>query len=206
MNMRLSDSNPVTPQRWRSEFQSVLPDDAIVFSDVGGHMLFNIQHLHFKETQRFALNMGFASMGHGTCAPIGAALAQPGRPVFGIVGDGCFTMNGMELLTAVEYEIPVIWIVENNNMHGITWHGSKLVGSGRPLDCVRLKRNVHAASIARAMGLDAWTVRTADEVVPAIEGALRCGGPALIEIQVDPNVPPPLIDRARTVSGAATDA
>jgi acetolactate synthase-1/2/3 large subunit len=205
MEMRLSDSEPVTPQRWRAELQDVLPHDAIVFSDVGGHMLFNIKHLHFRDTQRFALNLGFASMGHGTCAPIGAALAFPDRPVFSIAGDGCFTMNGMELLTAVEYEIPVIWMIENNNMHGITWHGSQLIGSGRPMDCVKLKRAVHVAAIARAMGLQTWVVRSADEVIPAVEGALRCGGPALIEVLVDPSVPPPLIDRARSISGSAND-
>lgn len=205
MLQRMSDSEPVTPQRWRSEFQEVLPHDGIVFSDVGGHMLFNIKHLHFRDTQRFALNMGFASMGHGTCAPIGAALAQPNRRVFAIVGDGCFTMNGMDLLTAVEYGIPVIWIVENNNMHGITWHGSQLIGNGQALDCVRLKKPVHVAAIARAMGLEAWVVRRPSEVIPAVRDAMQCGGPALIEILVDPSVPPPLVDRARSIAGAAND-
>ncbi len=205
MDMRLADTEPVTPQRWRAELQAVLPEDAIVFSDVGGHMLFNIRHLHFRDTQRFALNMGFASMGHGTCAAIGAALASPERRVFAIVGDGCFAMNGMELLTAVEYQIPVVWIVENNNMHGITWHGSQMIGSGRALDCVKLQRATHIASIGRAMGLDAWTVSRADEVIPAVRGALKCGGPALIEVIVDPSIPPPLVDRAKSISGAAND-
>jgi acetolactate synthase-1/2/3 large subunit len=203
MHQRLSDAEPVTPQRWRAELQEVLPDDAIVFSDIGGHMLFNIKHLHFRDTQRFALNLGFASMGHGTCAPIGAALAFPDRPVFAIVGDGCFSMNGMELLTAVEYQIPLVWIVENNNMHGITWHGSQLIGSGEALDCVRLKHPIQVAAIARAMGLKAQVVRRASEVIPAVQEALSCGGPALIEVLTDPSIPPPLIDRARSISGAA---
>ena len=53
-------------------------------------------------------------------APVGAALGSTKRPIFAIIGDACFTMNGLELLTAVEYDTPVIWVVENNNMHGIT--------------------------------------------------------------------------------------
>src|SRR5262249_13196947 len=125
MELRQSDQVPVTPQRWHADLQEVLPDDAIVFSDIDGHMLHNIHELTIGEQQRFIINLGFGSMGHGVVAPIGAALANPDRPVFALVGDGCFSMNGMDLLTAVDHNIPVIWIVENNNMHSITYHCSK---------------------------------------------------------------------------------
>ncbi len=181
--------------------EEVLPDNAIVFSDIGGHMLFNIHHLCIKERQRFVLNLGFGSMGHGTVAPIGAALAHPNRPVFAIVGDGCFTMNGMDLLTAAECDVPVIWIVENNNMHGITWHGSKLVGQRKPLDAVVYRRPLEIAAIARAMGLHASVVDAPDRLQQAVRDALALGGPALIEVRVDGRIAPPLGDRAKTIAG-----
>ncbi|MBK6695075.1 MAG: thiamine pyrophosphate-binding protein [Myxococcales bacterium] len=92
---RRSLAVPITPERWRVELQKVLPADAVIFSDIGGHMLFNIHNLVIGAGQKFVLNMGFGSMGHGTVAPIGAALACPARPVIAIVGDGCFTMNGL---------------------------------------------------------------------------------------------------------------
>lgn len=198
---RVSEAVPLMPQRWRCDLQSVLPDDAIVFSDIGGHMLFNLHHLCIKERQRFVLNLGFGSMGHGTVAPIGAALAHPNRPVFALVGDGCFTMNGMDLLTAVECGVPVVWIVENNNMHGITWHGSKLVGQRRPLDAVVYRRPLEVAAIARAMGLHAWIVDAPERLQQAVRDALALGGPALIEVRVDGRVAPPLGDRAKTIAG-----
>jgi acetolactate synthase-1/2/3 large subunit len=200
--LRDSDQVPLTPQRWRKDFQEVLPDDAIVFSDIGGHMLSNIHYLTIKEGQRFVLNLGFGSMGHGTVAPIGAALAMPRRPVFAIVGDGCFTMNGMELLTAAEHGIPrLVWIVENNNMHGITYHGSRLVGSRVPLASVKYKRSLEIASMARAMGLAAWVVDKPNQMQETVQQALGTLGPSLIEVRTDPNIPPPLGDRAKSIAG-----
>lgn len=192
---------PLTPQRWRVDLEEVLPDDAIVFSDIGGHMLFNLHDLCMRGQQEFFINLGFGSMGHGTVAPIGAALAVPNRPVFAIVGDGCFAMNGMDLLTAAEYDIPVIWIVENNNMHGITWHGSKLVGDGKPLDSVKYRRPIEIAAIARAMGVHSWVVDAPGKIQAAVAEALRLRGPALIEVRVDGSICPPLGARAKSLAG-----
>lgn len=195
-----SDSVPVTPQRWRADLQEVLPSDAMVFSDIGGHMLFNIHHLCIQEGQRFVLNLGFGSMGHGTASPIGAALADPRRPVISIVGDGCLTMNGMELITAAEYDIPVVWIVEHNNMHGITWHGSRQVGRKIPMDSVRYRKKLDIAGIASAMGLASFIVDGPGQMQRILPEALKVPGPSLIEVRVDPEVPPPLGDRAKSVS------
>jgi len=200
-DLRASNATPLTPQRWRADLQAALPENATVFSDIGGHMLFNIHELCIRARQKFVINLGFGSMGHGTCAPIGAAIADPARPVISIIGDGCFTMNGMELITAAEYRVPVVWIVENNQMHGITWHGSKLVSNGKAMDAIRYKRGLEIAAIARAMGLPAWVVDRPGQMQEVLAEALRMGAPALIEVRVDGSIPPPLGDRAKTVAG-----
>jgi len=200
-DLRQRESIPLSPQRWRCDLQQVLPEDAIIFSDIGGHMLFNLHHLCIGRQQRFILNLGFGSMGHGTAAPIGAALAELGVPIVAIIGDGCFTMNGMELLTAVEYDVPVIWIVENNNMHGITWHGSKLVGDRRPLESVRYRQPLAPAAIARAMGMQSWIVEAPGQLQEVFTTASRRNEPGLIEVRIDGTLPPPLGDRAKTIAG-----
>ena len=191
----MSDAAPVTPPRWRVDLEAVLPDDAVIYSDIGGHMLFNIHHLCIRERQRFVLNLGFGSMGHGTCAPIGTALAHPGRAVVAIVGDACFTMNGMELLTAAEYGVPVVWVVENNQMHGITYHGSAMVGRKQPLECVRYQRPIEVAAMR------AWVVGRPGQMGEIAAEALRLREPCVIEVRVDPSIPPPLGDRARSLAG-----
>jgi acetolactate synthase I/II/III large subunit len=199
--LRQSSAVPVTPQRWRVDLGRVLPNDAIVFSDVGGHMLFNIHDLCITDGQRFVLNLGFGSMGHGTAAPIGAALACPNRPIISIIGDACFAMQGMELLTAVEYDLPVIWIVENNQMHGISWFGSQLVGDRQPLHAIRNRRPVDIASIARAMGLRAATIDAPDRIQGALLEALGAAVPTVIEVRVAADIPPPLGPRAQVIAG-----
>lgn len=198
---RVSEALPLTPERWRCDLEDVLPSDALVFSDIGGHMFFNIHNLCLRDQQRFLINFGFASMGHGTAAPVGAALACPQQPVIAIVGDACLTMNGMELLTAVEYDVPLIWVVENNQMHGIIWHGSQLVGDGRPMQSIRYKRPLEIASIARAMGLATWVVERPGAMQEALRAALARRGPALIEVRVDGSIAPPLGDRAKSIAG-----
>ena len=200
--LRISNQVPLTPQRWRCDLEEVLPNEAIIFSDIGGHMLTNLHHLCIRASQRFVLNLGFGSMGHGTVAPIGAALAAPKRPVFAIVGDGCFAMNGMDLLTAVECEIAVVWIVENNNMHGITHHASKqLSKSGHPLRAAKYRRPLDVAGIAKAMGVSTWVVDAPGRIQAAVREALASGRPSLIEVRIDSNVAPPIGDRANSLAG-----
>ena len=199
-DLRASDAIPLTPQRWRRDLDEVIPEGAIIFSDIGGHMLFNIHNLCIREGQSFVLNLGFGSMGHGTAAPVGAALAAPNRPVFAIIGDGCFAMNGMELITGNEYATPVIWIIENNHMHGITYHGSKMV-SGKGMQSIRYKHRLEIAAIARAMGLPAWIVDRPGQLQDVIKECLSLARPAVIEVRIDPSIPPPLGDRAKTIAG-----
>jgi acetolactate synthase-1/2/3 large subunit len=201
-DLRCSRAIPLTPARWRCDLQDVLPENAVVFSDVGGHMLWNIHHLCIREGQRFILNLGFGSMGHGTAAPIGAALAEAGRPMFAIVGDACFTMNGMELLTAAEYDVPVIWIVENNNMQSITFFGSKMLHpTSRPLRSSQYSCKLQVAAIARAMGISATIVDKPGQMQGAVRKALSRAEPCVIEVRVDADVSPPLDERMNSLAG-----
>lgn len=199
--LRRSSAIPVTPQRWRVDLTEALPHDAIVFSDIGGHMLFNIHDLQIRDEQRFVLNLGFGSMGHGTAAPIGAAMAMPDRAIVAIIGDACFAMNGMELLTAHEYGVRVIWVVENNQMHGITWFGSQMVGERQPMHAVRNRKPVDISAIARAMGLRADVVERPGQMQTALADALLEPGSSVIEVRVASNIAPPLGPRAQTIAG-----
>jgi acetolactate synthase-1/2/3 large subunit len=105
----------------------------------------------------------------------------------------------MEILTAVEYGIPVVWIVENNQRHGIIWHGSRLVG--KPMQSVVYRHRIDVMAMAKAMGAAAWRVERPGQIQAAMREALAIGGPAVIEVCVDPDVSPPLAARAETVAG-----
>ena len=107
----------------------------------------------------------------------------------------------MELLTAAEYGAKVVWIVENNQMHGITLHGSKLVNGGHPMRSIVNRKPVRVADIARAMGVHALQVSRPGQASAALVEALAHEGPVVIEVLVDGALAPPLGDRAKSVAG-----
>src|SRR6266581_964221 len=124
------------------------------------------------------------SMGYGVPAGVAAKVARPECLVVSINGDGDFLMNGQELATAVQYELPVIFIVINNDMYGtIRMHqerdyparvyGTSLV-------------NPDFAALARAYGAHGETVEETSQFAPAFESAAASGKPALIEVRIDP--------------------
>ena len=65
-------------------------------------------------------------MGSGIGSAIGSKLAEPERPVVCITGDGCFFMHGMEILTAKEKGLPILFVVMNNARLGMVYHGHSL--------------------------------------------------------------------------------
>ena len=91
-----------------------LPDNAIVASDVGVHHNWIIQLFDALRPRHLLHSWGFAAMGFATSGILGAKLAAPDRPCVAVVGDGSFLMTPHALATAVEYDIPVVWVVWNN--------------------------------------------------------------------------------------------
>ena len=101
-------------ERIVADCQAVLPDDAILACDVGVNHNWYMQFWNARKPQTMLNSWGFSGMGFGTAGALGAKLAAPDRPVVAIAGDGCFTMVPHVLCTAVEYSIPVVWVIWNN--------------------------------------------------------------------------------------------
>ena len=90
------------------------PEDAILVSDIGVHHNWLLQFCKPKRPDSLIGSMGFGPMGFGVAGVLGAKLAAPDRPCVAVVGDGAFFMHASVLGTAVEYELPVVWVVWNN--------------------------------------------------------------------------------------------
>ena len=124
------------------------------------------------------------SMGYGVPAGIAAKVAQPKRLVVSINGDGDFLMNGQELATAVQYELPVIFIVVNNGMYGtIRMHQEREYPARVYATALN---NPDFVALARAYGAHGELVEETTQFVPAFERALKSGKPALVELRIDP--------------------
>ena len=107
-------SSPIRPERVVADCRAVLPDDAIISLDSGVHHNWFMQFWEARRPQTMLNTWGFSGMGFGPCGILGAKLAAPDRPCVSICGDGGFTMVPHVLCTAVEYDIPAVWVVWNN--------------------------------------------------------------------------------------------
>ncbi len=160
-----------------------LPDDAIIANGAGNYTVW--VHRFYQYRQRGTqLAPQSGSMGYGVPAAISAAIGEPDRKVVCFSGDGCFLMTSQELATAKRYNAKVVFIVVNNAMYGtIRMHQERHYSnrvSGTDLV------NPDFVAYAKSFGLEAEAVTTTSGFVPAFERALEVDGPALIEVQVDP--------------------
>ena len=107
-------ASPLRPERVVADCQAVLPDDAVLACDVGVNHNWFMQFWKARRPQTMLNSWGFSGMGFGAAGVLGAKLAAPDRPCVAIAGDGSFSMVPHVLLTAVEYDIPVVWVIWNN--------------------------------------------------------------------------------------------
>lgn len=202
----ITAERPLKPQRLVVEMRKVLPEDALLFVDIGNSIIWAGHYFTCNTPLTYHLGLGYGSMGTAVAGAIGGKLAAPDRPVVALVGDGAFAMNGFEVHTAVENNIPVVWVVLNNFGHGMVSHGERMV-FGSDLGSSLFRARLDVCGIARSMGAEAVRVESASEFRVALERALQASGPVVIDAIVDPDeVPQPLARRARGVKDTAVAA
>lgn len=186
-------------QRVLLRLQSLLPRDTRYTVDIGEFMSYVIHHMQVYTRDSFEINVHFGPMGVGIASAIGWKLADQDRPVVSITGDGCFFMHGMELLTAKEHNLSVIWVVFNNARLGMVHQGHRLQ-YGRSHACFT-QAPVNIAKMATAMGIRSARVEAiADLDGTLLETWLATPGPAVLEIALVDESIPPMGDRVKFLS------
>jgi acetolactate synthase-1/2/3 large subunit len=190
-------ASPIRPERIVADCQAVLPPDAILACDVGVNHNWYMQFWKARQPQTMLNSWGFSGMGFGAAGALGAKLAAPDRPVVAIAGDGCFTMVPHVLCTAVEYNIPVVWVIWNN----FGWVSIRDIQlgmfGGRELGTMfhegpnQKPYNPDFAAWARAAGVEAATVTRSQDFKAALEHAVKSNKPYLLDVHVDAEVRPP---------------
>ena len=190
-------TSPLRPEFVVGALQQVLPDDVILCLDSGVHHNWFMQFWKAKRPQSMLNSWGYSSMGFGVCSVLGAQLAAPDRPCVAVVGDGGFTMAPYVLCTAVEYNLPCIWIIWNNFAWAAIRDLQYGLFDGREIGTAFYKGetgqpyNPDFAAWARACGADGFTVTRPEDLKGAVEQALRNRRPCVIDVHVDANVRPP---------------
>jgi len=180
----------------------LLPDDAIVTTDCGVNTAYAARHLRMRTGMMFSTSGTLASMGSGLPYAIAAKLAHPDRPVISVVGDGGLTMMLGEMATARKYGADVkIVVLKNNSLGQIKWEQIAFLGNP---EYVCDLEPVDFAAVARGFGWTAFSVADPNQVESVLAEALAAPGPALVEVEIDPNEPlsPPKIKTRQAVNFA----
>ena len=158
--------------------------DAIICTDVGQHQMWTAQYYKFSKPRTLLTSGGLGTMGYGLGAAIGAKLAKPEKTVINIAGDGCFRMNMNELATASRYNIPVIEVILNNHVLGMVRQWQTLFYDEH-YSATTLNDKVDFVKVAEALGCRGIRVTSKEELAPALKEAMECGGPVVLDCQID---------------------
>ncbi|MGM0438685.1 MAG: thiamine pyrophosphate-binding protein, partial [Bacillota bacterium] len=178
----------IHPGKLSQEISKLLPKDSIILGDAGAHMMWLHAYLNLDENQIYQNPGTFGPMAANVNASMGIKAANPERPVIACCGDGDYQMAGFELMTAVENKIPVIWVIFNNGEFNII---KMFQLRTRDKEVFNHFMNPDYKSYAEVCGAKGYTVENLAEFAPAFKDALASGGPALIDVKVDPDVYPP---------------
>jgi len=166
------------------------PRDAMIFDD---NIIFAQSYFRVGAGNRYFPNSGISSLGHAIPAAIGARFAG-GGPTFAILGDGGFQMCGMEIMTAVNYRIPLNVVVINNGTLGLIRKNQFQLYGERFIDCDFV--NPDFGLLARSFGIEYHRIAAEADLDDLFANADLAGAINLIEIMLDKNAfPSYLADR-----------
>ncbi len=174
----------------------VLPEGTDIVVDAGNTGASAIHHLPVRRDGRFAVALGMGGMGYSFGAGIGMAFGRAmgngpsGRTVV-IAGDGAFFMHGMEVHTALQYRLPVTFVLFNNNAHAMCVTREQLFYD----DLYSYNRfapsHLGAGLAGMFPGLSSIDVTDIDALPAALERAIAVDGPSLISIECSADEIPP---------------
>jgi len=178
-----SQATPIHPARMVAECRKVMPRESIAIVDSGAHRAFAVHYWDSYRPRAFLTASGLGPMGWAIPAGIGAKAARPEAPVIVFTGDGCMRMHGLEVQSAARFGLPVIFVVSNNAALGNVWLRMRTLG---PVPAHLTEApDQDWAGLARALGCDGITVRTPEELAPALERALNGNRACVIDVKTD---------------------
>ena len=184
---RVSEEFPMRPERVLADVRKALPADGFIVTDVGWNKNGVGQQFGIRTPGTMIAPGGMATMGFGHAAVLGVKMAEPQRAAVALIGDGCFSSNMSVLATAVEANLPVVWVVMDNASYGVisgiekrhlgNTHGCMFEANGEPYF-------IDYAGVANSCGAVGVKITKASELEGALKQALASGKPTLIQVPV----------------------
>jgi acetolactate synthase-1/2/3 large subunit len=194
-----SEAVPIDPRRVIAELRQAAPDDTLMITDTGNHQTWMEQYWEVYEPRTVFTPGGFAGMGFGTCGVLGLKLARPDRPAVCITSDGSFMMFPGSVATAVEHDIPAVWVIFNNYTIGVIRDLQRFYMDNREIGTSFVKQstgefwNPDFAAMAEAMGAGGISVDQPGDLGDAFDTALKANRPFVVDVKVNRDTAVPLI-------------
>jgi len=192
----MEPAKPVNPQRVFTELSPRLPDDVILAADSGSAAAWYALDLRMRRGMLASLSGGLATMGCALPYALAAKLAHPGRPVIALAGDGAMQMNGINELISVAWHRErwtdptfIVLVLNNRDLNFVTWEQRGNQGEPKYEPSQQLP-DFSYAEYARMLGLAGERIDDPEALGAAWERALACDRPFVLEVMVDPNIPP----------------
>ncbi|WP_288377900.1 thiamine pyrophosphate-requiring protein [uncultured Massilia sp.] len=192
----MEPAKPVNPQRVFTELSPRLPDDVILAADSGSAAAWYALDLRIRRGMLASLSGGLATMGSAVPYALAAKLAHPDRPVIALAGDGAMQMNGINGLMSVAWHRGrwtnptfIVLVLNNRDLNFVTWEQRGNEGEPKYEPSQQLP-DFSYAEYARLLGIDGERIEDPEALGAAWERALTSSRPFVLEVVVDPNIPP----------------
>jgi acetolactate synthase-1/2/3 large subunit len=173
----------IKPQQLIETLHKVTNGDAIVVTDVGQHQMWAAQFYPCKRSRQFLTSGGLGTMGFGLPAAMGAQLACPNEMVVAVVGDGGFQMTNQEIITAVQYKIPLKVVIMNNGYLGMVRQWQEMFYD-RAYSEVDLSVSPDFVKLAEAYGAKGLRASKPEELEAVLREGLEYDGVTIMDIVV----------------------
>jgi acetolactate synthase-1/2/3 large subunit len=186
-----SGERPIEPRRMLADMNRISPPDTVMVDDVGNCQAWSEQYWRPRTPGSHMTAGGFAAMGFGVCGVLGARLARPHSPCVTLCGDGGFMMTPHAVATAVEHNLPAVWVVQNNYAIGTIRDLQRAYLGGRELGTSFVNSqtgqfwNPDFAKMAEAMGARGIRIDHPDQFGDAYREAIRSNVPTVLDVIIN---------------------
>lgn len=191
---RLDESSKISPMEIIEVLRESCPPDTIFTADSGNNAVWAVHYLDLLPQQDFLIDMNTGCMGSGVISAIGAKLAAPHRPVVAICGDGGFLMNGVEVSTAAELGLAIVWVVFNDKKLGMVAQGAENKFGASVGTTFKIGE---IDAMARGLGVESVRVSAYKDFSSALAKALRSNATTVIDVHFNDLYLPEVYSRAQ---------
>lgn len=173
----------IKPQQVIETLYEATDGNAVIVTDVGQHQMWAAQFYPFKRSRQWLTSGGLGTMGFGLPAAMGAQIALPDETVVAVVGDGGFQMTNQEIITAIQYKVPLKVLIMNNGYLGMVRQWQEMFYE-RAYSEVDLSVSPDFVKLAEAYGAKGLRASHPSELKDVLREGLEFDGVAIMDIVV----------------------